>query len=283
MSLSPETHPTLILCCQGLWKMLQDGSGSVIGWRLLLWVVRNGSWAIVIWVAAERSESGREWPGGLDMPWPWPILPISHARIHLKFSCTPRISWKALEQWPQLGHGIVSAVMSRLVLILHDSSLNCTWSVEVGVAVGLRTAFLCRIGWLVTNRDNFQSRFSSLPCRVAVGRIGLQKIRSEMKWLKICLNTDVWKDLFRDFEWFSLLLVQGRVSPLDSLHAAGSEKSMLLEVLPGTDLNDAAKKEETQNDSWNPPEGSALHDFFVVPVFAAFSLYVVNVFAFSSA
>lgn len=56
---------------------------------------------------------------------------------------------------------------------------------------------------------------------------------------------------------------------------------MLLEVLPGTDLNDAAKKEETQNDSWNPPEGSALHDFFVVPVFAAFSLYVVNVFAFS--
>lgn len=77
--------------------------------------------------------------------------------------------------------------------------------------------------------------------------------------------------------------MQGRVSPLDSLHAAGSEKSMLLEVLPGTDLNDAAKKEETQNDSWNPPEGSALHDFFVVPVFAAFSLYVVNVFAFSSA
>ena len=61
------------------------------------------------------------------------------------------------------------------------------------------------------------------------------------------------------------------------------KKSMLLEVLPGTDLNDAAKKEETQNDSWNPPEGSALHDFFVVPVFAAFSLYVVNVFAFSSA
>lgn len=57
---------------------------------------------------------------------------------------------------------------------------------------------------------------------------------------------------------------------------------MLLEVLPGTDLNDA-EQEETQNDSWNPPEGSALHDFFVVPVFAAFSLYVVNVFAFSSA
>ena len=49
--------------------------------------------------------------------------------------------------------------------------------------------------------------------------------------------------------------MQGRVSPLDSLHAAGSEKSMLLDVLPGTDLNDAAKKEETQNDSWNPPKG----------------------------